>query len=354
MKHSILAALAAGTFLILVGCADQDSLPPLEFESARARIGVTRAELAPCADELALIDTQMAFVEERMGLSARSRIDVFVMDIDELPCGDGIWGCYRGDEDHVYSPWFAMEHELSHAALRGIEFPSTFWREGSAELLAGVNGTRRDPNATLTAESFGADDLPNYAEATHFQRYLVETRGWESYRELVRGGFDLEAVYGLTPGELAAEYESDAPAGYPPLDVCDDPQLEATEEGAWQLEVTFSCSTGSQLEGGSFSNDVGAAIRRTVHLDAGTYEVRQDGGSAMFIEGCWVDVLDEIPSEVPSSGDVPNQVDQAGGGFEFEANETHTLALAGGIYHFSLSSGTESEATVALTVRRIQ
>lgn len=351
MKLSI---LAAGLPFILVGCADQDALPPLEFESARARIGVTRAELAPCADDLAAIDTQMAFVEGRMGLSARSRIDIFVMDIDELPCGDGIWGCYRGDEDHVYSPWFAMEHELSHAALRDIDFPSTFWREGNAELLAGVNGTRRDPNATLTTASFGADELPNDAEATHFQRYLVETRGWESYRTLVHSGFDLEAVYGLTPGELAAEYESQAPAGYPPLDVCDDPQLEATEEGLWRVEATFSCGTGSQLEGGSFSSDVGAAVRRTVYLDAGTYEVRQDGGSAMFIEGSWVDVLDELPSEVPSSGDVPNQVDQAGGGFEFPANETHTLALTDGLYLFSLSSGTESEATVALMVRRVE
>lgn len=125
MRRMLLAGLAAGTASGLLGCADEDTpLPPFEFESARARIGVTRDELAPCAADLDLIDEQMAFVEEQMALRPRERIDVFVMETDELPCS-GAWGCYRAAADHVYSPWFAMEHELSHAAMRDVAFPST-------------------------------------------------------------------------------------------------------------------------------------------------------------------------------------------------------------------------------------
>ncbi len=287
-----------------------------------------------------------------MGLPPRSRIDVFVMDIDELPCGDGIWGCYRGAADHVYSPWFAMEHELVHAALRDVEFPSTFWREGNAELLAGTAGTRRDPSILLTPELFEAQELTNYVEATHFQRYLVETRGWEVYAELVRGGFDIQAVYGSTPEEIAAEYEAQAPAGYPPLDACDDPEIERTGDGIWETELTFSCADASQLEGYSSSNDVGAAVHRTVSLEAGTYEIRQDGGSVLSVEGCWTEVLDAIPTEIPSNGDIPNEVDR-GRAFLFAADETHTVTVTDGLYRFSLGSGTESEATLGLTIRRV-
>lgn len=352
MRNVLLAALTTAASTVLGGCADQDSLPPFEYESSRARIAVTRDELAPCRADLELIDRQVAFVEERMGLSPREQIDVFIMHIDELPCGDGIWGCYTTD-DRVFSPWFALEHELAHAVMRDVPFPSTFWLEGNAELLAGVNGTRRDPAVVLTSDWFDTNELANYVEATHFQRYLVETRGWERYADLVHGGFDIEAVYGVTPDEIAAEYEAEAPAGYPPLDACRDPELEQVGDGLWEAEATFSCAEASQLEGFGFSNDVGAAVHRTVWLSEGTYEVRQDGGATVYIEGCWLDVLDAIPTGVPSNGDVPNEVDQAGGGFRYDANSTHMITLTDGLYRFSLGSGTEDEAVVTLTVRRV-
>lgn len=66
-RLALLAALALGTPPVLVGCADQDSLPPFEFESSRARIGVTEDEFAPCAHDLDLIDAQVEFVEDRRG-----------------------------------------------------------------------------------------------------------------------------------------------------------------------------------------------------------------------------------------------------------------------------------------------
>ena len=169
---------------------------------------------------------------------------------------------------------------------------------------------------------------------------------------LVREGFDIEAVYGVTPGELAAEYEAEAPAGYLPLDTCNDPAIEATGDRLWELEVTFSCADASQLEGHSYSNDVGAAAHRTVALEAGTYEVRQDGGTVLSIEGCWTEILDTIPTTIPSNGDIPNEVDR-GRAFPFAANETHTITVTDGLYRFSLGSGTESEATLGLTVRRV-
>ncbi len=349
MTRSLLAALSSAMCLVPAGCTDQDELPPFDFESERARIGVTRDELAPCAADLDAIDRQVGFVEEKMRLPPRSRIDVFIMDIDELPC-DGAWGCYRGAPDHVYSPWFAMEHELSHAAMRDVDFPSTFWSEGNAELLAGTTGTRRDPNVVLTPQLLEAQELVNYVETTHFQRYLVETRGWDRYADLVRGGFDIGAVYGVTAEELTAEYEAEAPAGYPPLDACSDPEIEQTDEGDWQVEATFSCADASQLEGFSYSGDVGAAVHRNVWLEAGDYEVRQQGGTEVWVEGCWVDVLDTIPETLPSNGDVPNEVDRAGG-FPFAADQAHVLSLTTGLYRFSMASGTEDEATVSLTIR---
>lgn len=350
MIRVLLAALSAGMCSVLVGCADQDDLPPFEFESQRARIGVTRDELAPCAADLDAIDRQVEFVEEKMGLPPRSRIAVFIMDIDELPCEDGLWGCYSPPKDHVYSPWFAMEHELSHAAMRDVEFPSTFWKEGNAELLAGGVGTRRDPNVVLTPQLLESQELVNYVETTHFQRYLVETRGWERYADLVHSGFDIEATYGVTPEELTAEYEAEAPAGYPPLDACSDPEIEQTATGEWQTEATFSCADASQFESHDYSGDVGAAVHRNVWLEAGTYEVIQRGGTEVVVEGCWVDVLEAIPETLPSSGDVPNEVDRASG-FAFAAGQAHVLSLTTGLYRFSMASGTEDEATVSLTIR---
>lgn len=205
----------------------------------------------------------------------------------------------------------------------------------------------------LTPQWFEANDLANYVETTHFQRYLVETRGWDAYAQLVHGGFDIEAVYGITPETITAEYESDAPAGYPPLDACSDPPIEARSAGMWEVEATFSCADASQLEGHGFSNDVGAAVHRTLWLDAGTYEVRQDGGAAVFIEGCWIEVLDTIPEVVPSNGDLPNEVDQASG-FRYEANESHLITVTDRLYRFSLGPGTEAEATVSITIRRVE
>lgn len=341
--------------VVLGGCtADQGlDLPPLILESEHALIGWRELTHPPCNTDLEAIDARVEFVEDVIGDRREQPIEIYLFEFGELPtCGD-FWACYDGNNDRIYTPWFAVDHELVHAVTRSINFPSLFWEEGNAEVLAG-GATLKSQQVTLTVDGLSAQELPNYVTAAHFQRFLVETRGLDAYVDLVQNGFDLEANYGESPSALVAEYEEEAPAVYPPIEPCPHPRLTESD-GTWEETVSFSCESGSQYETVSATVSRGAAAHRAVELEAGTYEVRADGGDSFYGMGCQMEALDEHPDfdDFPSNGSLPNEADGAAP-FRFAANETHVLELTEGTYRFTLSSGKESTATMSLSIRRLE
>ena len=204
----------------------------------------------------------------------------------------------------------------------------------------------------MRVEDLDEEELANYITAGHFARYLVETRGWTTYQDAVGGG-GLESVLGLPVDALVEEFEREAPAAYPPRDPCPYPELPSVADGVWEESLTFSCGAeeATQYEFPDWSGTEGAAVWRSVRLDAGTYALEVEGGVEAVVVGCHTEVLSELP-ESPSSGDVWNEVDQ-GPDATFIAGVVHEVELTAGVYRVAMSSGTEGEETMRLRLRRL-
>jgi hypothetical protein len=245
-----------------------------------------------------------------------------------------------------------VRHEVGHAvASPELDFGGrVFLSEGYAEVAAG--GTSRKSAYPLRAADLDEEELVNYIAAGHFARYLVETRGWTTYQDAVGGG-GLEFVLGLSIDALVEEFEREAPAAFPPRDPCPYPELPNIADGVWEESLSFSCGAegATQYEFPDWSGTEGAAVWRSVRLDAGTYALEVEGGVEAVVVGCHTEVLTELP-EAPSNGDVWNEVDQ-GPDATFAAGLEHEVELAAGTYRVALSSGTQEEETMRIRLRRL-
>ncbi len=353
---SRLASLAC--VVVFSACAPTEDLPAFTLETDHARVAFRAPQDRPCAGDLRQIDAQVEFLDEMLGARRDGPVSVVLLPLDEvMVLCEGAQGCYDANGEQTLSPWNAVAHELSHAIKPVDTFPSEFWAEGSANALAG-GLSLVDSSRALELADLASEDLPNYVGTTHFQRYLIATYGLDGYRNLLDGGFDPSATLGVTAEDLVAEYNRDAPFAYPRFSACTDPEIVAVREGVWEASSTFSCDSdeATQFErrdfAGAFSSTVGAAVHRSIELDEGTYEARLDGGVSFTIEGCLVDPLDTEPTAVRLGGDVFNEVERAIAK-PFVAGETHRIRLTEGVYRVTLSSGTQEEAELRLTVTRV-
>lgn len=348
-------ALAA---VIVGACSEDDglNLPPLEFESERARVGAEPAYFPLCAADLAHIDNRVAFVEDHLGVQRDELLEIYIVSFPTLgiPCGADVDGCYLSD-DRILTGWQWIDHEIVHAVARDIEFPSRFWKEGNAELLSGKT-TRKDTRVVLQPDDLEAETLTTYLSAAHFSRFLVETRGWDTYNRAIRGE-PLEEIYGEDAAQLTEAYERDAPYAYPPLDPCPFPSLPEVEPGVWRERIEVSCESpdGTQFEWVTHSRAPGAAVVRSVELDAGTYAFEFDGGVEFIALACHTEELLEEPTP-PSNGDLYNEVD-FWTGTPFPPAGTILLNVTAGTYRVSMSGGftsTTDDVAAELTVTRVE
>lgn len=334
----------------LLGCSAPDplELPPLQYFTERTAIAVLD-DHPPCAGDLAALDAHVEELEQLTGLRRSEPIDIYLGTPEA--CDEGDRACYRPDLDVIFSPWQSIRHELAHAVERQeIDFASDFWSEGFAVVGAGASSTESLFETLSVDDLSGERELINYAATGHFARYLVETRGWQAYRAILEDG--IEDALGQSPQSLVDEYEREAPAAYPPRHPCPYPVLQPDDTG-WTETFSFSCETpdATQYENLAASGTRGAAMVRSVVLEAGTYTFELQGGSELVLLGCLTEELVALP-EPPSNGDVWNEVDQ-GQGQPFEAGISHTLTVTRGTYRIAISSNTEDEATMELRIRRI-
>lgn len=348
-----MSRLAVLIVLLVGACSDEDGLelPPLEFESRRARIGVGVWTDHPLyAADLEHLDSRIEYVEARLGVRRDSPVTIYLLEWDDMPCGQEALACYFGEEDEIFTTWQSVDHEIVHAVTREIEFPSQFWSEGAAELLSG-NGTRKDTRTVLQPDDIEAESLLTYMTAGHFSRYLVETRGWERFGRVIRGEL-VEAVYGEPIDALTEAYEAEAPFAYPPLEPCPYPPLPQIDDGVWgeDVEVSQESPEATQFEWISGSSAPGPAVIRSLELEAGTYAVEVRGGTGFIAIGCHTEVLFEEPMP-PSSGDLLNEVDQAAGTL-FPPIGVHVLEVTAGVYRVSLVAG-RVDATAEIMVTQV-
>ena len=212
----------------------------------------------------AQLDAHVDEVEELSSLSKSEPIEVYLGSAEGY-CPDAFVACYRRDLDAVFTPWQSIHHELGHAIEAGrIDFESTFWSEGFAEVTTGHTSKKSQLESLTTAHL--ADDRPlvNYVTTGHLARYLVETQGWGSYRAILDRG--IEDAIGVSTESLVDEYESNAPAAYPPRSPCPHPPLATSGADAWSERLTFSCETpeATQYEFLRSSRSRGAALLRSV------------------------------------------------------------------------------------------
>lgn len=342
-KPSVLATIGAAT---LLGCGDD--LPPIEYETERVAIGSALADPL-CPGDVAFLDQHVGFVERMLDVNADLPIEVYLFDREDLPCRDvSPFGCYDSKEKRVLSTWGSVDHEIAHAVSDGLEFDSKVWFEGVATALHS-KGTHYRGGLDITGADLDSDDVWRYTTvAGHFVRWLIETEGVETVRDLLSGE-NFEDVYGASKDDLAAAFESEAPYAYPWWDVCPFPEIPESGDGEWFEELSFSCESDEARQ----TEWEGTSVVRTLALDEGTYSVRVDGGLGVVIIGCQIDVLEE-PAEDHANGDVRNQAEasQTALGTFYEAGEDHILHLADGLYRLALSSGVNEMTTLSITVRR--
>jgi hypothetical protein len=351
-KHGRASAVvlsAAGLFWAS-GCQEPLDLPPLTYETERARIG-TAFDEPLCAADLAWFDPRIEAIERLAGVERSKPVEVYIYGSEGWPpCnGDLLIGCYHVQDDFIAGYWSAIDHELVHAITKGkVHFPSNFWEEGTAEALTegGVNG---DPTSPLTADITLSNQRPNYAVAGHFVRFLYEDFGEDAAQKLIDGGRP-EDITGLSLDELTTLYESEAPHSYAAKNPCPEPVVPQLDQATWGATYSFSCESpdASQFEG------VGAGIVRILELDeTGEYEVLVEGGDGVRIVGCQMANTDEEPPDF-SHGDIMNQaeLEQTAFGTFFESDTTHRLMLTDGRYRLALTSEHNDETEIAVRVTK--
>ncbi|MEM6293948.1 MAG: hypothetical protein AAGA54_21910 [Myxococcota bacterium] len=178
-KHARLVAL--GLLAATSACEELD-LPPIRYETNRARIGTSFDEPL-CAADLAWFDPQIEFIEQSLGVVRPEPVELYIYGNESLPCSGDPIGCYHLEEDVITGQWPSIDHEMVHAITNGrLSFPSKFWEEGAAEALS-QEGTDRDLLVQLTPDVVRSNRRPSYDAAGHFVRFLYEDFGDEATQQ---------------------------------------------------------------------------------------------------------------------------------------------------------------------------
>ncbi len=334
--------LASLTTLAITSCAEP--LPAIRYRTEQAVIG-TSFEHSICPSDLQWLDDHIERVEDLLGAASDEPLEIYVYDGFPPQCT--LDGCYTSD-GYIAANWHALDHEVVHAIVDRFADPPAFWNEGIAEALAERGTSRGWRQSVVDNVSANTSTEVDYATAGHFVRWLVETRGIESVREVLERA-SVELVLGEMLVDLQAQYEAEAPYTYPPIsDACDYLELPLVEDAFWYERTPISCET----EGTSRFEGFWVSAVRAVDLEAGRYVLEVGGGEGARIVGCQDRAWPERPPEMVN-GDVPNAVEhsQTEWGRLFESGRTHELALTDGRYKIVLPTW-EDEETVEISLRR--
>lgn len=113
--------LSIGMLVGIVGCAEE-GLPPIRYHTEQAVIGTT-FEQAICPSDLAWLDDHIAFVEDILGASSDTPIEIYLYE--DFPPQCALDGCYTTD-GYVAANWHALDHEVVHAVVDRFADPPLF------------------------------------------------------------------------------------------------------------------------------------------------------------------------------------------------------------------------------------
>lgn len=339
-------ALLASVAVLIPGCDESPPQWTADLASERVLLRISADRVVPCEADLRRLDERVEFVETHLGLPPRDPIKVRILGDDEdSPCIDSAAACYLPTRDEVYTHlWWPIEHELVHAASKEIDFPTRFWSECTAEVLTGKQTVKLD--APFELDDLDAVLLRNYATPAHFCRHLIETRGWDRFRRVIRGEA-IDTVYGEPVESLVAEYEEGAPFSYPSL-VPAPAALPSVGPGEWSERVALSCDDDESSQFELEDNiDDGLAVRRGLMLEAGTYAMEQRGGERWFLTRRYPHPLEVDPTASKVDDDPVLSRPH------FEADLSHSLTLPAGSYVVTLTTGDPPWPALEFSVSRL-
>jgi hypothetical protein len=238
--------VAAGCFtallaftLLTVAC---EQLPEIRYETEHLRIG-TNYDAPLCRGDLDHFELVVTTLEERLGTTVTEPVTVYLWDENPGWCtSEYASGCFR--DGVVYGDALSVDHELVHAVIATFASPAALWNEGAAEALQSDRTLRGSstPVANLDRTTLEVD----YLTAGHFSRWLVETRGIETYRSLLRAGGSarvaFEDTYAMTIEDAQAQYLSEAPYSYGALIGCEHPELPQVDALTWSDTLEVDCA----------------------------------------------------------------------------------------------------------------
>jgi len=339
--------LLALSVVLTTFAACSEPLPPLRYETDKARIG-TSFDHPLCGRDFIWIDDHISFVESVLEARSNEKIDIYIYNYAELPSScDGI-GCYSSD-GYIVGIRGAIEHEVVHAVVDRFAHPSLFLNEGIADALT-ERGTERGNSTVAENLRIGDDHELSYFTAGHFTRWLIEDRGEiADIQALLRGG-DATSIYGASLDALGVEYEADAPFAYPPWHPCNYPPLTQVSNALWHETVELSCERPDVSGFGEGK----VSLLRSVELSAGDYELRVEGGKGARLLGCQLDALDAPPPEMAHGATNSSaEFEGTAWGVLFESGTTHTLTLTEGTYKIDIPAWVEGE-TIEIELRALE
>lgn len=344
------ATASAISALVLVGDGCEAKLE-IRYETAHLRIA-TDFDAPLCQGDLDHYERVLATLEEQLATSVDGQWEVHLWDLADYPGSTPGWcdvelasGCVQ--DGIIYAELASIDHELVHIVTEVLG-PLPFWDEGAA------TGLQSKP--TVFGWSAPVDNLDleapylNYNTAGHFSRWLLETQGLESYRELLRAPGTareaFESSYGMSMEAAQEQYYAEAPYSYGALLSCDHPELPNTAELRWSETIELECGN-SDIHGSPRGM---AALRVLTVTERGYYELTTSADSGA-IRHCRDETL-AAPVEYgdPNYGDVAPSDGGSGQVFAGPGGMS-VLELLPGRYELGVGYADFEARTVELEVR---
>jgi hypothetical protein len=282
-----------------------------------------------CEGDLQRWDQLVEGLENNLNVALAPGLGISLWDESSWP--DGRWcpkravGCYSHRAHHIYATFWSLEHELVHAVAQGaLGMNEPFFAEGAAEALQSAP-TRF--GATLPTSNIGLRTLEvDRITAGHFVRWLWETYGAQSVRELLASKGNEKAfaqVYGVSLASVEARYLEEAPWSYPPMFVHAVPSVPMTGDRLWEESVVLDCASSD-----AYGRVGGMATIRTLIIEtSGYYGVWTSADGLSVSQRQHAIIASEAEALAQIAGDVP-----AGTPRWLKGGEVHVLELAPGEY----------------------
>lgn len=210
-----------------------------------------------CEGDLQHYQGEVDRIEHALGIQMRRRLTVELYQQD-TGCR-AAEACYDGTRHRVRANAATLSHELVHGVTRDGRRRKNlrFFDEGIAVALESHVRFPRRPSLPSDNVDFRRSNEIHYATAGHFTRWLLEERGSDDLRALLRGE-TFDDVYGEPLETAEQRWLATAPWLFPELAPCPYPQLPQSDEG-WRGSIALDC----ELDGVRASGQVGLGACRT-------------------------------------------------------------------------------------------